>query len=86
MPQRSLPSPPPFLSGVLQSAGIIAAFVAFGLASAGFFSLLDARVELAEGTAWHSQATRPAGGGRRCLAVPLAEFRRSCVGIRTRHR
>jgi hypothetical protein len=32
---------PPFLTGVLQSAGIIAAFVLFGLASAGFFSLYN---------------------------------------------
>ena len=35
---------PPFLVGVLQSAGITAAFVGFGLAWAGFFSLYNGRV------------------------------------------
>ena len=35
---------PPFLAGALQSAGITAAFVAFGLASAGLFSLYNGRV------------------------------------------
>jgi hypothetical protein len=35
---------PPFLRGALQSAGITAAFVVFGLAWAGFFSLYNGRV------------------------------------------
>ena len=39
---------PPFLAGALQSAGITAAFVAFGLASAGFFSLYNGRVTKSE--------------------------------------
>jgi hypothetical protein len=41
MAHRSLP---PFLAGVLQSAGITAAFVGFGLAWAGLFSLYNVRV------------------------------------------
>jgi hypothetical protein len=45
MAQRSLP---PFLAGVLQSAGITVAFVAFGLAWAGFFSLYNVRVTESE--------------------------------------
>jgi hypothetical protein len=39
---------PPFLAGVLQSAGITVAFVAFGLASAGVFSLYNVRVTESE--------------------------------------
>ena len=39
---------PPFLAGALQSAGITAAFVAFGLAGAGFFSLYNVRGEGSE--------------------------------------
>jgi hypothetical protein len=62
MPRRSLPPIPPFLCGVLQSAGITAAFVAFGLASAGLFGLLDARVEAVELTGWRCPASRPAVG------------------------
>jgi hypothetical protein len=45
MAHRSLP---PFLAGVLQSAGITAAFVAFGLAWAGGFSLYNVRVTESE--------------------------------------
>ena len=36
--------PPPFLAGLLQSTGITAAFVGFGLGWAGLFSLYNARV------------------------------------------
>jgi hypothetical protein len=39
---------PPFLAGALQSVGITSAFVAFGLASAGFFSLYNGRVTESE--------------------------------------
>ena len=35
---------PPFLAGALQSFGITSAFVAFGLASAGFFSVYNGPV------------------------------------------
>jgi hypothetical protein len=44
---------PPFLAGALQSAGITAAFVAFGLAWAGFFSLYNGRMtESEQPTIW----------------------------------
>jgi len=42
------PRVPPFLAGVIQSAGITLAFVAFGLASAGFFSLYNGHVTESE--------------------------------------
>ena len=42
------PPVPPFLAGVIQSAGITLAFVALGLTSAGFFSLYNGRVTESE--------------------------------------
>lgn len=45
MAHRSLP---PFLAGLLQSAGITSAFVVFGLAWAGVFSLYNVRVTESE--------------------------------------
>ena len=47
-PVPPFPALPPFLSGALQSAGITLAFVAFGLASAGFFSLYNGHVTESE--------------------------------------
>lgn len=67
-------TPPPFLSGVLRSAGISAAFVAFGLGWATVFSLYNVQAsgsytlgrgqdlvgEVVEGIADATEAKRPA--------------------------